>query len=94
MRGGAGRGGEEAALWAADLLRMYKRYAEGQGWRTEAMTTALAERGLTRVLVEGGPTLATAMLRGALVGRLVWFQVPCLLGRDGRGALVVVPLLL
>ena len=41
----AGTGGEEAALWAADLLRMYKRYAENQGWKTEAMSTALAEAG-------------------------------------------------
>ena len=29
----AGAGGEEAALFAADLLRMYTRYAERQGWR-------------------------------------------------------------
>ena len=55
----AGTGGEEAALWAADLLRMYKRYAEGQGWRTEAMTTALAEAGglkeaVLRVEAPGG----------------------------------------
>ena len=28
-----GTGGEEAALFAADLLRMYQRYAEGRGWR-------------------------------------------------------------
>jgi peptide chain release factor 1 len=31
----AGTGGEEAALFAADLLRMYTRYAEGEGWKTE-----------------------------------------------------------
>jgi len=29
----AGTGGEEAAIFAADLLRMYKKYAEKQGWR-------------------------------------------------------------
>lgn len=33
----AGTGGEEAALFAADLLRMYQRYAEIQGWRFELM---------------------------------------------------------
>ncbi|NLM51698.1 MAG: peptide chain release factor 1 [Firmicutes bacterium] len=33
----AGTGGEEAALFAADLLRMYTRYAERQGWKTEIM---------------------------------------------------------
>ncbi|HXV85664.1 MAG TPA: peptide chain release factor 1 [Gemmatimonadales bacterium] len=31
----AGTGGDEAALFAADLLRMYLRYAERQGWKTE-----------------------------------------------------------
>ena len=33
----AGTGGEEAALFAADLFRMYQRYSEGQGWNFEAM---------------------------------------------------------
>ena len=35
IRGGAG--GEEAALFAGDLFRMYSRYAESQGWRVEMM---------------------------------------------------------
>ena len=33
----AGTGGEEAALFAADLLRMYTRYAEKQGWKAEIL---------------------------------------------------------
>lgn len=33
----AGTGGDEAALFGADLLRMYTRYAERQGWKTEIM---------------------------------------------------------
>ncbi len=33
----AGAGGEEAALFAADLARMYMRYAERRGWRTEML---------------------------------------------------------
>lgn len=33
----AGTGGEEAALFGADLLRMYTRYAERRGWKTEAI---------------------------------------------------------
>ncbi len=41
----AGTGGEEAALFAADLFRMYNRYAERQGWRTEVMNTSHAEAG-------------------------------------------------
>ncbi|QJA05807.1 peptide chain release factor 1 [Thermosulfurimonas marina] len=34
----AGAGGEEAALFAADLLRMYARYAERRGWRLEILS--------------------------------------------------------
>jgi peptide chain release factor 1 len=33
----AGTGGEEAAIFAADLFRMYNRYAERQGWKVELM---------------------------------------------------------
>ena len=33
----AGTGGDEAALFAADLFRMYSRYAERQGWKVEVM---------------------------------------------------------
>ena len=33
----AGTGGDEAALFAADLFRMYQRYAESRGWRTEVL---------------------------------------------------------
>ncbi|MFQ6016436.1 MAG: PCRF domain-containing protein, partial [Anaerolineae bacterium] len=35
----AGTGGEEAALFAADLYRMYTRYAESQGWNTELLSS-------------------------------------------------------
>ena len=33
----AGEGGEESALFAGDLLRMYLRYAERRGWKTEVL---------------------------------------------------------
>lgn len=36
----AGTGGDEACLFAADLLRMYTRYAEQKGWRVEMMNTS------------------------------------------------------
>jgi peptide chain release factor 1 len=36
----AGTGGDEAALFAGDLFRMYSRYAEKQGWRIEVMSTS------------------------------------------------------
>ena len=35
----AGTGGDEAALFAGDLYRMYSRFAERQGWRLELMLT-------------------------------------------------------
>lgn len=36
----AGTGGDEAALFAGDLFRMYSRYAEGIGWRVEVMSSS------------------------------------------------------
>ena len=41
----AGTGGEEAALFAADLLRMYSRYAEQKGWRVELLSQSEASAG-------------------------------------------------
>ncbi len=40
-----GTGGEEAALFAGDLLRMYQRYAEGRGWRFEIIEESQTELG-------------------------------------------------
>ena len=36
----AGTGGDEAALFAGDLFRMYQRYAEGKGWKVEIVSTS------------------------------------------------------
>lgn len=41
----AGTGGEEAALFAADLFRMYTRYAEQQNWRIDIMNTSYTDLG-------------------------------------------------
>jgi peptide chain release factor 1 len=41
----AGTGGDESALFAGDLLRMYTRYAERQGWRSEIVSESLGEVG-------------------------------------------------
>ena len=41
----AGTGGDESALFAADLLRMYTRYAERCGWRTELMSESMSDLG-------------------------------------------------
>ncbi len=47
----AGTGGDEAALFAGDLWRMYERYAQGQGWRTEILSLNETEIGGVKELV-------------------------------------------
>jgi diaminohydroxyphosphoribosylaminopyrimidine deaminase / 5-amino-6-(5-phosphoribosylamino)uracil reductase len=44
---------------------------------------ALADAGLTRVLVEGGAKIAAALLRADLVDRVAWFHAPTVMGADG-----------
>ena len=44
----AGTGGDESALFAADLLRMYTRYAERRGWRCEVVSHAESDLGGVR----------------------------------------------
>jgi len=46
-----GTGGEEAALFAADLMRMYQRYTEAQGWSFEVIEEQWSELGGLRELV-------------------------------------------
>lgn len=41
----AGTGGDEASIWAGDLVRMYSKYADGQGWRVKLISESLAEMG-------------------------------------------------
>ncbi|MSQ29331.1 MAG: peptide chain release factor 1 [Dehalococcoidia bacterium] len=47
----AGTGGEEAALFAADLFKMYQRYAERRHWKTEIIDTAEAGAGGYREII-------------------------------------------
>ncbi len=52
----AGTGGDESALFAGDLLRMYLRYAERRGWRTEILSASESELGGYKeviVMIEG-----------------------------------------
>jgi len=62
----AGTGGEEAALFAADLFRMYQRYAALRSWRFELLD--LSETGL------GGFKEATALISGAGVFARLKFE--------------------
>jgi diaminohydroxyphosphoribosylaminopyrimidine deaminase/5-amino-6-(5-phosphoribosylamino)uracil reductase len=45
--------------------------------------TALAQEGLTRVLVEGGGQVAASFIRADLVDRIAWFHAPAVMGGDG-----------
>ncbi|ERT06393.1 peptide chain release factor 1 [Lyngbya aestuarii BL J] len=41
----AGTGGDEASIWAGDLVRMYSRYAEGQNWQVKMVSESSADMG-------------------------------------------------
>lgn len=62
----AGTGGDEAALFGANLFRMYQRYAENQGWKFEVME--VAETGI------GGFKEATANITGTNVFQRMKFE--------------------
>jgi len=47
----AGTGGDEAAIFAGDLLRMYSRYAEAQGWQIETLSESPGEHGGYREVI-------------------------------------------
>ena len=53
---------------------------------------ALGERGVTRLLIEGGARFAAAMLHDGLVDRLVWIHAPLLIGGDGTPAIAALGL--
>ena len=92
------RSAQEHPLWilhrnGADALR--KRALENAGVKLIELPAssagvdllagmqALAKHGLTRILVEGGGTLAAGLLRADLVDRLAWFHAPAIIGGDG-----------
>ncbi len=49
----AGTGGEEAALFAGDIYRMYSSYAQKKGWKLDVMSTRESERGGLREIIFG-----------------------------------------
>jgi len=63
----AGEGGDESALFAGDLLRMYLRYAERQGWGTEILDTEPTDL--------GGYKSATVAVRGRRPDAAVWARL-------------------
>jgi diaminohydroxyphosphoribosylaminopyrimidine deaminase/5-amino-6-(5-phosphoribosylamino)uracil reductase len=63
--------------------------ADGPGVDVAAALVALGERGVLQALVEGGPTLAGAVVSAGLADRLVAYVAPTLLGRDAPVSLAV-----
>ncbi len=64
----AGTGGDEAALFAGDLCRMYLRYAEQRGWRSEIVSESLGEPGgykevIVRIVGQGRLLAAEVRIR-------------------------------
>jgi len=53
----------------------------------DELVTELGNRGLTRVLVEGGGALAAAMIKKNLIDELAWFRSAKIIGGDGLGAI-------
>ncbi len=65
----AGTGGEEAALFAADLFRMYARYAETKGWKVEILSRSEAAPGAYKeiiALVSGSRVFSTLKFEGGV----------------------------
>jgi diaminohydroxyphosphoribosylaminopyrimidine deaminase/5-amino-6-(5-phosphoribosylamino)uracil reductase len=52
----------------------------------------LAERGITRLMVEGGPTVAASFVKGDLIDQVALFRAPMTIGDDGIDALEGMPL--
>src|SRR5262249_56229908 len=51
----AGTGGDEAAIFAGDLYRMYARYAESKGFSTEVLSESPVEHGAYRAIIRRIP---------------------------------------
>jgi diaminohydroxyphosphoribosylaminopyrimidine deaminase/5-amino-6-(5-phosphoribosylamino)uracil reductase len=69
-----------------DLQFIDIKETEDSGKFLNALLLAIAGRGITRLLVEGGATIAAAFLRAGLVDRLYWLRSAGLIGGDGLAA--------
>jgi len=80
------RNGADAARRTAFTqagARLFEVEAGEPGIDLQHGLAALAEAGITRLLVEGGAQLAAALLRAHLVDRIAWFHAPAVMGGDG-----------
>jgi diaminohydroxyphosphoribosylaminopyrimidine deaminase/5-amino-6-(5-phosphoribosylamino)uracil reductase len=83
---GPGADPDRIAAMTAAGVRCMAVAPGGVGVDPAAALAALGTAGLTRILAEGGASMAASLLRGGLVDRLAWFQAPAVLGGDGLPA--------
>ncbi len=81
----------EEAL-AADGVVVLRAPERGDGLDVSAVLKLIAGRGITRLMVEGGPTLAAGFVAAELVDEAVLFHSPTIIGPDGIDALNGLPL--
>jgi diaminohydroxyphosphoribosylaminopyrimidine deaminase/5-amino-6-(5-phosphoribosylamino)uracil reductase len=88
---GASRDGEQALM--AQGVEVLRVATAADGWLDlAAVLRLLAQRGITRLMVEAGPILAAAALRADLVDAAAVFRAPAAIGPDGIDALDGLPL--
>lgn len=78
---------DKLAAFAARGVTVIPCSLKGESIDLEFLAKALADQGLTRVLIEGGAGIATAFLRAGLVDLLYWFRAGMIIGGDGLAAI-------
>ena len=84
---GPGAADENRRRWRALGAELSECRNSPAGLDLAQAMSRLADRGLTRILCEGGPELATSLVRDGLVDCLVGFSAGMLIGEDGRAML-------
>jgi diaminohydroxyphosphoribosylaminopyrimidine deaminase / 5-amino-6-(5-phosphoribosylamino)uracil reductase len=88
----------EASAMAEEILRakgveVFRAAAQDGRLDVAQVVKALAERGITRLMVEGGPTVAASFVQAGLVDEAALFRSPNPVGADGIDALEGLPLI-
>lgn len=84
---GAGAPAGARAWWAAQGANLIEVSSAGASLSPEAILSALAERGLTRIFCEGGGQFAASLLRAGQVDELIGFTAGVALGAEGRASI-------
>lgn len=70
----------------AEVVALEDCDAQGRP-RVAAVLAVLAERGVTRLMIEGGAAVAASFLKAGEIDRLLWFRAGMIIGREGRAAI-------